>query len=199
MQSEPDPRRRAQAEPAEARARELLLTGTSREVLARIVPEDPLHLSARLSLRLAQRALLLDLEPTLLRAQALCALHAATWRGEPALSCWLDQRVEEALAAGLSEELCEGVGAAPLALFAAPLALDPRHLARACARFNRLPFEQREAFFALVLDALGADRLARARGLSLSELVRRARAALEIFRRAQRAEPARSNCAQKAP
>jgi hypothetical protein len=34
-----------------------------------------------------------------------------------------------------------------------------------------------------VLDGGDADRVARARGLSLTELARRARAALEVFRR----------------
>src|SRR6185503_6495901 len=125
-------------------------------------------------------------ERALLCAQVLCALHAPGWRGEPALSAWLDERVEEALAAVLSEDSLEAGSGEPLALFAAPLALDPRDLARACARFNRLALEQREAFFAVVLDGVAADRLARARGLSLSELARRARAGLEPFRGATR-------------
>lgn len=150
------------------------------------MPEDPLELGARLGARITERALLLDVERALLSAQALCALHAASWRGEPALARWLDQRVEEALATVLSEESLEADSAEPLELFAAPLALDPRDLARACARFNRLSFEQREAFFALVLDGVAADRLARSRGLSLTELARRARAGLELFRRAAR-------------
>jgi len=167
-----------------ARARELLLTGTAREVLARIVPEDPLGLRARLRARIRARALLVEVEHVCLRAQALCSWHASSWRGEPELERWLDLRVEEALAAVVAEEPWEGEGDPPLASFAAPLCLDPRDLARACARFNRLPFEQREAFFAVVLDAVAADRLARARNLSLSELARRARSALEVFRRA---------------
>ncbi len=200
MYSEADVRARGEAAPGESRAHELLLTGTRHEVLARIVPEDPLELGARLGARIAERALLLDVERALLCAQALCALHAVSWRGEPALAGWLDLRVEEALTAVLSEESQEGGNAEPLALFAAPLGLDPRNLARACARFNRLPFEQREAFFALVLDGVAADRLARARGLSLSELARRARAGLELFRSAARGrESASPGAPEKAP
>jgi len=184
--AENDPLVRAGALAGAARAHELLLTGTPREVLARIVPEDPLDLRARIAARIAERALLLDVEHLLLRAQALCSLHAATWRGDPELAEWLDLRVEEALAAALSEDPGERLGPEDLALFAAPLELDPLALATSCARFNCLPFEQREAFLAVVLDAVAADRLARARQLSLSELARRARAGLEIFRRAAR-------------
>jgi hypothetical protein len=174
------------AEALPARAEVLLLTGTPREVLARIVPEDPLDLRARVGARISERALLLDVEHVLLRAQALCSLHAAAWRGEPELEEWLAQRVEEALAAVLSGEEGESPGPEDLALFAAPLELDPRALATSCARFNELPFEQREAFLTVVVDAVAVDRLARARRLSLSELARQARADLEAFRRAAR-------------
>lgn len=169
-----------------ARAQELLLTGTPFEVLARIVPEDPLELGARLCLRITERALLVDVERALLCAQALCALHAPLWRGEPALARWLDQRVDEALTAVEAEEALDvACGEAP-APFAASLALDARVFGLACARFNRLSLEQRQAFFQVVLDGVAADRLARARGLSLSELARLARAGLEPFRGAAR-------------
>ncbi len=175
--------------PATEHARELLWTGTPREVLARLVPEDPLGLRARVAQRLGERALLCDAERVLLIAQATCALQASTWRGDPDLPTWLAARVEEALSVVLTEEASglDGGRRDPLRTFAEPLALDPRRLAAACARFNRLPFEQREAFFALVLDSTGLDRLARARGLSLSELARRARAGLQVFRPAPNA------------
>jgi hypothetical protein len=153
-------------------------------VLARIVPEDPLGLRLRLRARLAERALLVDAERVLLRAHVLCALHAPTWRGDPELATWLDQRLDEALAAVLAEESAgEGRGLArALAAFAAPLALDAARLAAACARFNRLPLAQREAFFAVILDGAGAEPLASAWRLSLTDLARRVRAALELFR-----------------
>ena len=163
----------------------LLWPGTPHQVLARILPADPLELRARIAKRLAERALLCDAECVLLRAQALCALDACSWRGEPELAVWLDERVEEALSNALADDVCAapGVGDEPLRALPDSLALDARGLDAACRRFNDLPFEQREAFFALVLDARAGDRLARARGLSLSELGRRARAALDVFRR----------------
>lgn len=159
------------------RARELLWGGCPPEVLARIVPGDPLGLSALIGARLRERALLCDPERVLLIAQVQCALQASNWRGQAELSSWLLERIEEALGITLAEDPVS----AELQLFAAPLALDPRTLAAACRSFNCLPFEQREAFFALVLDSTGPDRAARARGLSLSELARRARAALRLF------------------
>jgi len=163
------------------RARELLAGENPLEVLARIVPEDGLALRPRLGAHLGARALLCDGERVLLHAQALCAVRAATGRGAQELGRWLDEQVQEALAALTQESEPEAEGEEALADFAAPLALDAGALAAGCARFNRLPFEQREAFFALVLDGASPDRLARERGLSLSELLRRARGALEPF------------------
>lgn len=159
----------------------LLLTGSAPEVLARIVPDDPLGLRSLIGQKLAARALLLDPEALLLRTQAACALLASSWRGEPELARWLERRVEEAFEGILAEERealergeLAGVGDLPGASVA---------LGEACARFNAMPFEWREAFVALVLDRSNPDRAARARGLSLSELARRARAGVELFRR----------------
>lgn len=151
-------------------------------MLARLVRDDPLGLRARIALRLGQLALLCDIERVLLTAQVLCALDAPDWRGEPALSIWLDTQVEEALALVQAEDEAEDTPLDLLQSFAGPLALDARAFATACGQFNRLSFDQREAFWALVLDAGRADGLARARGLSLSELARRARAGLRLFR-----------------
>lgn len=161
---------------------DLLLVGGSSEVLARIVEEDPLALRARVAEHVRSRALLCDVERVLLTAQVLCALDAPAWRDEQTLSTWLDSRVEEALAFLLAEEDAEETTSDLLQSLATPLALDTRALVSACRQFNRLPHEQREAFCALVLDARAADGLARERGLSLSELARRARAGLSLLR-----------------
>jgi len=166
----------------------LLLTGTPREVLARLVPDDPLGLRERVAARLAARALLLDVERVLARALAASAQRAYAWRGEPALDRWLAERVDEAIEDVVGEDLGawseresrSAVG--PWTVFAAPLGLDPRALFEGCARFNRLPFEQREAFFLLVLEGAPSDEACRSRSLSLSELARRARGALDVLR-----------------
>jgi hypothetical protein len=191
---EPTPRARGHrpTDPRTERACALLWGGAPHEILARIVPDDPLGLRALVAGRLSERAFLCDAERVLLIAQAHCALQSSSWRGVPELPTWLEERVEDALASVLSEEgsAAEGGLAESLGLFAEPLGLGAVDLAQACARFNRLPFEQREAFFALVLESAGADRLARTRGLSLSELARRARAGLLPFRRGTPAVPA---------
>lgn len=179
MPAEPRLSGRGSTPPARGRERagELLGAGKPHEVLARIVPDDPLELRTRIGARLNEQALLLDAERVLLVAQVQCALHSTSWRVECELACWLDARVDEALEIVLAEDGVPG----ELVPFAAPLALDPCGLAGACKRFNALPFEQREAFFALVLDSASPDRAARSRGLSLSELARRARSALQLF------------------
>jgi hypothetical protein len=171
----------------------LLATGNAREVLARIVPEDPLGLRARVGRQLVARALLLDVERVLLCAQAQCAMEAPGWRGEPELACWLERCVERALGAVLAEERADVESRAvdSWSPFAGPLALDPRALASACARFNRLASEEREAFIALLLGAR-VERSANGRSLSLSELGRRARPGLQLFVRAAGVQEAAS-------
>jgi hypothetical protein len=52
---------------------------------------------------------------------------------------------------------------------------------RACARFHRLPFPERRAFFDLVLHARPLDALAHASGESATEIARRARRGLEAL------------------
>jgi len=164
------------------------LTGTPNEVLARLVHGDPLGMRPLVAARLAARALLLDLERVLARALAVCAQRACAWRGAPELERWLAERIDEAIEDALAEdagawsERDAASGGGPWAVFAAPLDLDPRALFEGCARFNRLPFEQREAFFLLVLEGASSDDVCRARGLSLSEFARRARGALDVLR-----------------
>jgi hypothetical protein len=166
---------------ADARAREMLASGTPQEILARIVPEDALGLRARVHELARRHALLCDAEHVLLTAQALCALEGRRAASTPTLAHWLDERVSEAVALTHDEDCelgAEGAGALPATRDDAPPA---RELARACGRFNGLSFEQRDAFSALVLEPGGPDRAARRRGLSLSELARRARPALAVF------------------
>ena len=165
----------------------LLLTGSAREVLARLLVDDPLRLGERASALLAARALLLDAERLRLSALVLCALRAREWRGRPALGRWLEERLEEALADALAEdeeparERADGRNGS-WAELGTSVGLDGRELHAGCARFNRLPREQREAFFALVLEGASPDAESRARGLTLTEFARRARAALEALR-----------------
>ena len=192
--SESPPRTTAVRAPVrDERASDSILLGSPREVLARIVPGDPLELRRRAALRLRERALLLDSERVLLRALALVAYRAGAWRGRPELERWLAARIDEAI-----ESVLDGDGvscgpgapdpAAPaphrdaFALLAAPLGLEARELRGACARFNRLSPSEREAFFLLVIEGESLDAACAKRAVPASELARAARRALEVLR-----------------
>lgn len=175
---------RDRAEPAERAAR--LLAGTPREILARIVPGDPLQIRPRVAGRVRGRALLLDTDRVLVRALALCARQADRWRGRPALEAWLEACVDQAIDDLLAEAPGGGTAAelpqpGVFELLAEPLGLDPPGMRQACARFNRLDEPVRRAFFALVLEGRDLDALARAAGVSATEVARRARRGLDVF------------------
>jgi DNA-directed RNA polymerase specialized sigma24 family protein len=169
------------------RANEPLLAGSPGEVLARLLDGDPLGLGARVTARLRERALLCDAERVLVRALALCAEEASMWPGTPCMEAWLRERIDEAIEQAIDED--QGpwnetlpARSSPWSVFASPLGLDAAALREGCARFNRLAPELREAFFLVVVDARAGDELCRARGISLSELGRRARQALDALR-----------------
>lgn len=166
-----------------------LLHGRSpREILGRIVPNDPLRMRGRVGRLLETQALLLDADRVHLRALALCARAAVRYRGRPELESWLEARAEEALREVLEEgeETLPGDAAATreqgaFESLAPPLGLDAGEMKRACARFNRLPAAERRAFFELVLRARSLDDLARSHGEGATEIARRARRALEVL------------------
>jgi hypothetical protein len=180
--------------PAEAREHEggpldwrRWLSGASpREVLARIVPGDPLGLRARVARALEERALLVDADRARLAALARVARAAPRYRGHPELDAWLAEHVGRALdvlACGDESALGPDGEARVADAFdelAPRLGLDPTDLRRAAAAFHRLPGEDRRAFFDLVLERRTLDELARGRAESASALARRARRALLV-------------------
>lgn len=144
-----------QIEGEATRWRLFLCGATPREVLARIVRDDPLRLRARIGARLVARCLLVDADRVLLRAMARIARAAGRYQGRPDLVQWLDGHIDLALqdcrpsSSRLLPEHSLSHGA--FAALARPLGLDPAQLALACARFNELDDEARRAFFQLVL------------------------------------------------
>jgi DNA-directed RNA polymerase specialized sigma24 family protein len=68
---------------------------------------------------------------------------------------------------------------AGLAELARPLGLEPAAARAACRAFNRLGFEERSAFRALVLEGRTLDELAASSGKGATEIARAARRALE--------------------
>jgi hypothetical protein len=163
-----------------------VLLGTPREVLARLVTDDPLGMRARLAARLRERALLVDGERVLLRAFAHVASHASTWRGRPALADWLRARLDEATDDVLAEEEDLALdGRSPSLgptstwrLLARPLGLDPARMRAGCGAFNRLPLDAREAFHRVVLEGEELEHVARDLDQPLGVVARGARAGL---------------------
>ena len=154
----------------------MLLTGSAGEVLARIVPGDPLRIRPLAAARLRDRALFFDAHRVALGAFACIATGAVRWRGRPELAEWLTARVDEALDRLLAEErgrtgstepAIAGVAPGPpdllgslgslgaFAQLARPLRLNPGALASACAAFHALDRRVRVAFFELLVDGRG--------------------------------------------
>ena len=163
-------------------AARLLLAGTPRQVLARILPGDPLDLRSRCAERLRARAQFVDVDRVLVRSQARIARAAASRRMHIGLEPWLDARIEEAIddvrdEAGLRSPEPGSV----FQLLAQPLGLSAREMARACKRFNALEIEVRRAFFELVVEGLALERAAEHLGRSALEVARDARLGLNAF------------------
>ncbi|HVS18781.1 MAG TPA: hypothetical protein VMT18_09305 [Planctomycetota bacterium] len=165
--------------------RAILAAASPREVLARLMNADPLGLARVVEERLRARAYLLDADRVFLRAAARCARLAGRYRGDPPLSAWLAERVDESLLELIDEELESlASGADPagdLRVFeslAAPLGLDPARTRRACAVHNALDEAERRAFREVVLEGRDLDELARGGGRSATAIARSARRAL---------------------
>lgn len=187
----------AEREPAEDATpvawRQWLAGGSSREVLARIVQDDPLEVREHVARALRDGAYLMDGQRVALRSFALIARHALRYRGRPELAEWLQALAREAIAAILRDD-CEAErkpivpGHEPgrehgeaFSALAKPLGLEPDAMGRACLAFNRLPQADRTAFFALVIAGRALEELVRAQGESATEIARRARRALDTI------------------
>jgi DNA-directed RNA polymerase specialized sigma24 family protein len=161
----------------------LLLAGTPRQVLAHIVPGDPLGLRGLCAGRLREQARFADVDRVLVRSQARIAREAPRRRSRPGIAEWLRARIDEALLDVLDGES----GEAPepdsvLALLSEPLGLSPLEMARGCACFNAMAARTRMAFFAVVIDGLTLERATEQLGRPALEVARLARRGLDAFR-----------------
>ena len=159
--------------PSRRRARQLLHSAEPRDILGRIVPDDPLGLRLRVARRARERALLVDGERAFLRALVLCAAGAPGFRGR-APGPWLTDRVDEALddvlrTRPVGPELTQRLG------------LEPEAFAAGLARFHRLPAPERDAFVRLVLEAIPPEEAARLLHTSAARLARGARRGLRAL------------------
>ena len=183
-----------------------LFAGSPREILSRLVQEDPLGVRGRIAERLRADALLLDGDRVHLRALARISRSAVSYRGRPELSEWVARAVAETVEELVREmheqarrrargrdDRARGQPAEPTGdaggtrdadafdVLAGPLGLDPESMRGACAAFDVLPFADRTAFFDLVLESKDLDSCARTAGVNASELARRARRALDAI------------------
>lgn len=208
-----EPQAEVAAAPRAPRWRALFAGASPREILARIVPEDPLGMRAIVARRLQERSLLLDADRVHLRSLALCARWAPRYQGQPELADWLARLVDQAIAEVVSEEQEDArelpsdalpperahgdpAGDATASVrasrepegafetLARPLGLDARAMRAACRAFNRLPECDRGAFFDLLLRGRSLDDVVRATGRGAIDVARSARRALEPFVRA---------------
>ncbi|MCE9593104.1 MAG: hypothetical protein K8S98_02825 [Planctomycetes bacterium] len=167
----------------------LFAAADSREVLTRLMHDDPLALRGRVAARLFQRSYLLDVDRALLRSFARTARAADGYRGNPPLETWLDERIDEALADLLTEDHEAARVGAPVderqaAVFATlgrPLGLDPVALRSACVAFNRLAVGDRAAYCALAIRGHSLDELAHERGETATDTARAARRGLDAL------------------
>jgi len=183
-----------------------LLSGSPREVLSRLVQDDPLGVRGQVAERLRADALLLDGDRAHLRALARISRTSGSYRGRPGLSEWVAIAVAESVeelvremheqvrrparsrADGLAKRAGDSTTSSDEArdadafeILAGPLGLDPGSMRIACAAFDVLPFPDRAAFFDLVLESKDLDACARAAGVNASEIARRARRALDAI------------------
>ncbi len=183
-----------------------LFAGSPREVLSRLVQDDPLGVRGRIARRLRADALLLDGDRVHLRTFARISRSAGSYRGRPDPTEWVAGLVaesveeivremhEQARRRARSREDRARTGspdptkvadeareADAFDVLAGPLGLDPGSMRTACAEFDVLPFADRTAFFDLVLESRDLDACARAAGVNASELARRARRGLDAI------------------
>ncbi len=170
-----------------SRWRPLFSAAGPREILARIVPDDPLGVRAIVARRMNAQALLIDADRAHVRSLALCARWAPRYDGQPELDVWLEHIVDQALselAGDGVDELSEPEGDPVSDAFetlARPLHLDAGALRGACRAFNRLPLEERRVFFEFVLRNRSLDEVAREFGRNATDAARQARRAIEVF------------------
>lgn len=158
-----------------------LLSGSPRAVLRRLTQGDPLGLRARVARRLRGRFLLMDTGSVLRRALAHVAHDATSLRPTAVLEDWLTERIDRAIAELLPLAPESAAGGGLWRELAKPLGLDALAMARASARFNVRPLEQRRAFFQLVLAGSSLEACAERGETSPLKLAQAARSALQVF------------------
>lgn len=140
---------------------EWLVGDSPRQVLERLVDQDPLHFEDHCRLFLRQEGYVLGLERLVLRSMARVAMEAMSYQGKPALSEWLRGRVRVAADELLREQWAEEYRDLPpmesedrdlFLEFAEVTGIEPGLSRLACAELNQLPRRMRLAFVDVYLE-----------------------------------------------
>lgn len=147
---------------------EFLVGDCAKTVLARLNQGDgdPLEIAEHCRERIAHHAILVS-EPRLyLRSIARIAYASMKYAGEPELSAWLNDRIDQGLAELLIEDReAERLGSngqldpeQRYTFLTEVLGVDPHVAREAAVVFNDLPDDVRHAFWALVVEGKSLNR-----------------------------------------
>lgn len=168
--------------------REITNAADLRRLLERFATDERLALAARCMLRMRSVAVLLDARRVLVAAAARLAYHAEEYAGDEALEPWIDARIDRALVDLLDEDAIDDRDDRPVAPdderyahLASQFRTDARTARRATVVFQRLPHEERAAFFAVLVDGLAIERHALEAGVSPEVAERRFERAVTSF------------------
>lgn len=152
----------------EGRVPAVLRGKNAREVLAALLCDDTLELSARCLARLRDQAVILPHQRLYLRTAARMAHAASTYRGAPPLDVWIAKCISISARQLLESERewahhglgDDEPGADFHASLASVLGMEPQMLRRGCVRFNGQAYEVRRAFWDLVIEGRSLEQAA---------------------------------------
>lgn len=153
--------------PEEAFPGEQILNGRSpSEILRRLCTGDPLDFSGRTMRRIRERAFLMDSARLAMRSMAYVAHDALKYRGEPALTPWIETQIDRAIQDFLEEDAYDEASGRPLnepvderySFLVDLLGIPPSKARKACITFNGLPNKDRRTFWAVCVEGKSIHR-----------------------------------------
>lgn len=177
--------------PSESRWPALFASASPRVIMARLLDGDPLELAARSAQILEERALLLPISRLRFRTLARIAYTARRYRGKPALSDFLQRRIDESLDELIEEDMLASneldpevdLSDPPYPRVAAILGIELPLTLAACAAFNTLPEAVRARSFPVLIQGRSISACASAGLGPPDEIVGSIRTALQAISR----------------
>lgn len=158
-----------------ARWRAIASEDDLKSMLLRVLVDEELALRHRALVRLRAAAVLLDLERLTVAAAARVAYHTSEYEGSEPLEAWIETGIDRAIDDLLTEDAIGERDDRPVApddsryvRLAEQLQVNARTTRRACVVFQRLPREERAAFWAAVIDGKTSEEHAAEAGVSVS-------------------------------